>query len=142
VINLENKTIFFVCEHGAAKSIVASAWFNKLAAKNGLDFHSVARGTHPDDELGPKAVSGLANDGLTPAESAPQKLSLADVEAARHMVTFCDLPQEYQDKISTEAWAEVPDISDGYEVARDAIVAHIEKLISRLNRQSSLRIYP
>ncbi|HSM72026.1 MAG TPA: hypothetical protein VK851_10825 [Anaerolineales bacterium] len=131
---MDNKNIVFVCEHGAAKGIVASVWFNKLAAKNGLDIHAVARGIHPDAELGPRAVSGLADDGLAPAESAPQKLSLADVESAQHMVTFCELPQEYQDKASAESWAEVPDVSDGYESARDAIVAHIEELIERLNR--------
>jgi protein-tyrosine-phosphatase len=27
------QNILFVCEHGAAKSIVASAYFNKLAAR-------------------------------------------------------------------------------------------------------------
>jgi len=133
---MENKTIIFICEHGAAKSIVASAWFNKLAVENRLDIRSISRGTHPDAELGPKAVEGLASDGLTPAESGPQKLSLADMESAQHIVTFCELPQEYQDKATAESWAEVPDISDGYEPARGAIVEHVEKLIEQLNREA------
>lgn len=127
-----NQNIIFVCEHGAAKSIVASAYFDKLAAENRLDLHSIARGIHPDAELGPKAVAGLFADGLTPAETVPQKLSLADVESAAHIVSFCELPEEFQNKVTTESWDEVPAVSDGYEAARDAIVKHINHLISNL----------
>lgn len=28
-----NETVVFVCEHGAAKSVIATAYFNKLAAE-------------------------------------------------------------------------------------------------------------
>lgn len=28
--------VMFVCEHGAAKSVIATAYFNKLAAERGL----------------------------------------------------------------------------------------------------------
>ncbi|HKJ40410.1 MAG TPA: hypothetical protein VJ972_16695 [Anaerolineales bacterium] len=38
----QTSTIVFVCEHGSAKSIVASAYFNKLTAENGLDIRSIA----------------------------------------------------------------------------------------------------
>ena len=31
------KTILFVCEHGAARSPIAAAYFNKLAENQGLD---------------------------------------------------------------------------------------------------------
>ncbi|HAV75977.1 MAG TPA: hypothetical protein DCX53_01340 [Anaerolineae bacterium] len=126
------KNILFVCEHGAAKSIVASAWFNKLASQNGLSIRSIARGTHPDAELGPKAVEGLREDGLTPLESVPQKILLADVESAIHIVSFCEIPEEFKNKVTTESWADVPAVSDGYEAARDAIVKHINHLVSSL----------
>ena len=126
------KNIIFVCEHGAAKSIVASVWFNKLASQNGLSIRSIARGTHPDAELGPKAVEGLREDGLTPLESVPQKILLADVESAIHIVSFCEIPEEFKNKVTTESWADVPAVSDGYEAARDAIVKHINHLVSSL----------
>ena len=32
VSQTESKTVLFVCEHGAAKSVVAAAHFNRLAA--------------------------------------------------------------------------------------------------------------
>jgi len=84
-------TIVLVCEHGAAKSVVAAAYFNKLADEKGLNLQAVARGTNPDQTLSPHAVIGLLEDGLTPTESVPQKLSLADVESADRVITFCKL---------------------------------------------------
>jgi protein-tyrosine-phosphatase len=130
--NMNDKTIVFVCEHGAAKSIVASAYFNKLAAENGHEFRSIARGTHPDSDLPPMVVSGLANDGLAPSESVPQKLSFADVESAEHIVTFCELPKKYQGEATSELWDDVPGVSDGYETARDAIIEHVKQLIQSI----------
>ena len=87
------RIIVFVCEHGAAKSVIAAAYFNKLVGETGLEFRAIARGTDPDKELSAKAISGLHADGLTPTESVPQKLSLADIESARQIVSFCELPK-------------------------------------------------
>jgi len=35
-------TITFVCLHGAAKSIVAAAYFNKLSVQTSKEIHAVA----------------------------------------------------------------------------------------------------
>lgn len=126
---MDDKTIVFVCEHGAAKSVIASAYFNKLAAEKGYEIRSIARGTHPDLEISRNALGGLANDGLNPSESAPQKLSIEDMESAEHIVTFCELPQGYQVKSTSESWDDVPAVSESYETARDAIIEHVNQLI-------------
>jgi len=128
----QTPTILFVCEHGAAKSIVAAAHFNKLADEMNLSVRAIARGTIPDVELSPKTVEGLKNEGLAPIESVPQKLSLADVESAGRIVTFCELPEEYQGKVIVEQWNNVPPVSENYEKARDAIVEKINQLIGNL----------
>ena len=122
-------TVLFVCEHGAAKSIIAAAHFNKLASEKNLDIRAIARGTNPDAELSSNTVAGLQADGLTPTESIPQKLSLADVESAQRVVTFCELPEEYRSKTVIEQWDGVPPVSEDYEKARDAIVERIHRLI-------------
>ena len=70
----QNPTIVFVCEHGAAKSIIAAAYFNKLAEEKNSDVRAIARGTHPDPELSSIAITGLRDDGLTPTESGPAKV--------------------------------------------------------------------
>ena len=125
-----NKTPLFICEHGAAKSIIAATYFNKLASEANLELRAVARGTNPDAELSPKTVAGLQADGLTPTESSPQKLSLADIESSQQVVRFCELPEEYRNKTAVEHWDEVPTVSEDYEKARDAIVERIRWLIT------------
>ena len=122
-------TVLFVCEHVAAKSVIAAAYFNQLASEKNLDVRAIARGTNPDTEVSPKAATGLQADGLTPTESIPQKLSLADVESTQRVVTFCELPEEYRSKTVIEQWDGVPPVSEDYEKARDAIVERIHRLI-------------
>ncbi|HEX9333163.1 MAG TPA: hypothetical protein VF896_14825 [Anaerolineales bacterium] len=122
--------IVFVCEHGAAKSIVATTYFNKLASAIGLDLRAIARGTNPDNELSPQAINGLFEDGLTPIESAPQKLTQADIQSAQRVITFCELPVEYQQQAIVERWDEVPPINENYEQARDIIVERIYQMLN------------
>ena len=43
-------TVIFVCEHGAAKSVIATAYFNKLAAERGLKARATYRGVNPQAE--------------------------------------------------------------------------------------------
>lgn len=124
----QNSTIVFVCEHGAAKSIIAAAYFNKLAQERNMDAHAIARGTNPDSELSPITIKGLQNDGLSPTESAPQKLTLAAVESAERIVSFCELPEAYQNKAIIERWADIPPVSENYEKARDAILEKINQM--------------
>jgi protein-tyrosine-phosphatase len=122
-------TIVFVCEHGAAKSIIAAAYFNKLAGEANSNFRALARATNPDSELSPKTIAGLHEDDLTPTESTPQKLSPADVESAQQIISFCELPEEYQNKVKIEKWDAVPPVSESYEKARDAILEKLNQLL-------------
>ncbi|MCI0553308.1 MAG: hypothetical protein L0287_20355 [Anaerolineae bacterium] len=128
----QNLRIVFVCEHGAAKSIIAAAYFNKLAVETDLALRAVARGTNPDHELSPNAIAGLREDGLIPTETVPQKLSLADVESAQRIVSFCELPEEYQNKAIIEQWDSIPPVSEDYEKARDVIFERLNRLIKQM----------
>ena len=125
------RAVVFVCEHGSAKSVVAAAHFNRIAAERGLDVRAVTRGTSPDSALAPPAVKGLEADGLVPTVSLPQKLERADLESAIAVIAFNDLPAELAAGIDVQRW-EVPPISTDYSASRDAIVAHIEQLIASL----------
>ena len=125
----QDPIIIFVCEHGAAKSIIAAAYFNKFAREKNLRFHAIARGTHPDSELSPITVAGLHDDGLTPNESVPQKLSLEETESAQQLIAFCELPDEFQRNKNIEQWNDVPPVSENYEKARDMIVAKLKAMM-------------
>ena len=127
----QDPVVVFVCEHGAAKSVVAAAYFNHLAQQMGLDVHAFARGTNPDEELSLQAVQGLTEDGLPIPESSPQKLTLAEMQSAQRVVAFCQIPDEYQQGTTIEYWNDIPPFSESYEKARDAMIKRIRHMLDQ-----------
>lgn len=126
-------TVLFVCEHGAAKSIIAATYFNKLANEKGLNLRAIARGTNPDEALSPKTVNGLIEDGLQQTETTPQKLTSADIASAQLIITFCNLSnEEYQQIVEVNHWNNVPPVSENYQIARNAIVENLNQLIAEI----------
>lgn len=133
----QDPIIIFVCEHGAAKSIIAATYFNQLAKQRGLNLQAVARGTNPEHELSQSTIRGLAKDGLVPTESSPQQFTLDDLRSAQQIVSFCELPIEYKSIgmdgrppfRTTEQWDDVPPVSENYEKARDKIIVHLQALL-------------
>src|SRR5215831_8723013 len=86
-------TIVFVCEHGAAKSVIAAAYFNRLAVEKGLPYRAVSRGTKPDDAVAPGVRNGLAADGLDVTGWRPKAVTDDDVRQAGRVVSLAtDLP--------------------------------------------------
>ncbi len=120
--------ILFICEHGSAKSIVAAAHFNRLAADNGLSLRAISRGTDPDSEVHPGALAGLKADGLT-APDEPQKLAPADLTSAKTIISFSQLG------IPGEVWT-VPAVSENYPLARNAIVERVTRMIQSLKKST------
>jgi arsenate reductase len=127
------QTVLFVCEHGAAKSVVAAAHFNKLAAERGLPFRAISRGTAPDPTVPPRIVDGLKGERLTmPTGFAPALVTSREVSSASRVVTFdVTLP------VSTVAsrvtsWNNLPAFSDGYGPASAAIAEKVKNLLQEL----------
>ena len=79
----KSPSIVFVCEHGAAKSVIATAYFNKLAAERGLPYRAIFRGTTPQDELSVRAVAGLKADGVAIPEGKPTAIGDNDIDGGR-----------------------------------------------------------
>ncbi len=129
-----DKTVVFVCEHGAAKSVVATAYFNKLAAERGLPFRATFRGTSPQENLSVRAVEGLKADGLAVPSGKPSAIADADVAAATHIFAIgCTLPEKAVRSGKAADWSDVPD-DQGYGPMRDAIVRHVKQLLDDLQR--------
>jgi len=130
----ESKEIVFVCTHGAARSPIASAYFNKLAKENGLNFHAVFRGTKPDKVLTEETIGGLTKDGFEINNWKPEKVTAQDVEKAFKMVTFdCTVPSKKTSALMEE-WNGTPSISKDYNVARNVIKQNVEQLIESLKK--------
>jgi len=127
--------IVFVCEHGAAKSVIAAAYFNKLAAERGLRERAIYRGSSPQDELSVATLKGLREDGVPLPTSKPSPITPADVTAATHIFAIgCNLPTHAATSGKAENWSDVPEVGDGYAASRDAIKKHVERLIDQLKQ--------
>ena len=127
--------IVFVCEHGAAKSVIATAYFNKIAAERGLPDRAIYRGANPQAELSVSALKGLKEDGLTLPSDKPSPITNADVSAATHIFAIgCTLPTHAASSGKAESWADVPE-DQGYAAQRDAIKKHVERLIDQLQKR-------
>jgi arsenate reductase (thioredoxin) len=127
------KTVVFLCEHGAAKSVIAAAYFNKLAAERHLPFHAIARGTTPQDDLSKSAVEGLQRDGIAFPADKPRVLSPSDTKRAVRVVAFCPVPDSVAKTKPVERF-DVPAPSDGYDRSRDEILKHVRDLIDQLEK--------
>jgi arsenate reductase (thioredoxin) len=128
-------TVVFVCEHGAAKSVIATVYFNKIAAERGLHARAIYRGTNPQPDLSVRTITGLQDDGLTVPGEKPSAITSADVEAATVIFAIgCALPANASASGKSANWDDVPD-DQGYGAQRDAIKKHVESLVEDLLRR-------
>ncbi len=127
--------VVFVCEHGAAKSVIATAYFNQLAAERGLPVRATFRGTAPQDNLSVRVVEALKADGLAIPDGKPTAISDRDVTDASHIFAIgCTLPDQATRSGKATDWSDVPE-DRGYGPMRDAIVRHVKELLDELQRQ-------
>jgi arsenate reductase (thioredoxin) len=125
--------VVFVCEHGAAKSVIAAAYFNKLSSERGLNLSAIARGTSPDPEFSTATVAGLKADGFDVPPGRPRRLQTNDVLSAQLVVTLgAELPHHAMPARRAE-WNDTPSVSADYSAARDSIRAHVESLVNKLS---------
>ena len=128
--------ILFVCEHGAAKSVIAAAYFDKLAKERGLNYRAVFRGTNPDPTLALAAERGLKEDGINTHGWKPELVTKKDLVAASEIVTLgCDLPGKDAVSGKITEWNDVPSVSQDYQVARDDIVKRVQSLVDDLAKK-------
>ena len=132
-------TVVFVCEHGAAKSVIATAYFNKIAAERGLRARAVYRGLNPQADLSLSALKGLHDDGLVVPDQKPSAITQADTDMATIIFAIgCSLPTTARSSGKAANWDDVPD-DKGYEAARDAIKKHVEQLVDDLLKKQQFR---
>lgn len=132
----ESPTIVFVCEHGAAKSVIAAAYFNKLAAHRQLRYRAIFRGTTPQEALSARILEGLRTDGIQVPNGKPTAIAADDIANATHIFAIgCTLPSAAIASGRSSDWTDVPD-DQGYPTMREAIVRHVKELLDDLQRRS------
>src|SRR6266545_3188988 len=132
---MNEDVVLFVCEHGAAKSVVAAALFNARASARHLRFRAESRGLAPDAALLPEAVAGLRSDGLAPGREIPLRVGRADVERAVLVVAIDPLPPDLARGARVTVWDAIPPVSLDYGASRDAMVPLVDTLLDDLVRR-------
>lgn len=126
--------IVFVCEHGAAKSVMAAAEFERMAKERGLAFEIVSRGTDPDAVIAAAVRTGLKADGMDVGSAKPVKVSAKDLAGATRVVTFGPNLEQWLPKgTKVLDWSSTPAPSKDYLAARKHIVEQLEELFRQLH---------
>jgi arsenate reductase len=133
--NGQNKKVVFVCEHGAGKSVVAAAYFNKIAKDRNLDWEASCRGSNPDEEVSTPTNEGLKSDNLLDPALSPKKLSQSDTSNVEKIILFTKLPDDFKTSIKSEDWSSLPNIDAKYEVRRDALIKKINEFFDSFEKQ-------
>ena len=127
--------VLFMCPHGAAKSVMASAYFQKMARERGLNVRVDAAGTEPEPQLSKAVVASLTKDGYTIPIDKPRAATAADMQSADIVISMgCDLSKLPAPKGTLKNW-NVPDFSANFDLAeqaiRDQVTALVDELIAK-----------
>ena len=131
----QEKRIIFVCQHGAAKSVIAASYFNKLAKERKLDYVAECRGVEPDSVVSSSAREGLTMDHMFDPNTKPQKLLPGDTTNVERIILFTPLPPDMNTSIKTENWSQIENVDAEYLKRKNAIVKKINELLDTLEHK-------
>jgi arsenate reductase (thioredoxin) len=135
-----SRSVLFVCLHGAAKSVLAAADFERLAAERGLAITADSAGTEPDPEIAPGVAAALRADDVDLGRRRPRRVTAADTARADRVVTFgCELGEAMPATVPVERWDDVPAVSENLPIARAAIRRHLDRLLDEWAAQGARR---
>ena len=132
-------TVLFMCPHGAAKSVLASAYFERAAKERGLNVRVLSAGTEPDAAVSPKVASHLEKQGYKVPAAKPRKVTPEDLASADVVISLgCDLKGLPAPKGRLLSWDDVPGPSEDFAGAdariRDRVVELIEEMVREQKR--------
>jgi arsenate reductase (thioredoxin) len=132
----QQPTVLFICPHGAAKSVLASAYFQKAARERGLNVRVETAGVEPQDAVSPAVKAHLERNGYTVPVTRPRAVTKADLTHADVVISLgCDLSQLPAAPRSVQKWDEVPgpteDLKGADEQIRRRVMALVEELVAR-----------
>ncbi len=127
-----SKEIVFICPHGAARSPIAAAYFNKMATEQQLNYHATFKGTEPGKTLSTRTVEGLTDEGIDIKGWKPTLVSKNDINNAYKVITFdCEVPMKNSSALE-EQWDGTPSPSKEYDDYTNLIKTKVKELIENL----------
>jgi protein-tyrosine-phosphatase len=131
------QTVLFMCPRGAAKSVLASAYFQRLARERGLNVRVESAGTEPDPAVSPAVAAHLARKGYDLPNAAPRKVNPQDLASADVVVSIgCDLSRLPHPRGTLRRWDDVPALSEEFARADETIRKLVSNLVDELVRAS------
>ena len=133
--NAKPPTILFMCPHGAAKSVLASAYFQRRAKERGLNVRVESAGTEPDATVAPAVAAHLKGRGYSIPITKPRKVAPEDFVSADIVISMgCDLSALPPPRGRLVRWDDVPAPGDGFAAADEAIRKRVDDLVEELAR--------
>jgi arsenate reductase len=132
-------TVLFMCPHGAAKSVLASAYFQRLAKERGLNVRVQSAGTEPDAEVAPAVASHLTKNGYSIPVVKPRQVTTDDLATADVVISMgCDLKGLPTPRGTVQTW-DVPGPSENFARADEEIRKRVTELVDELIRKRDMQ---
>jgi protein-tyrosine-phosphatase len=129
----ESPTVLFMCPHGAAKSVLASAYFQRLAKERGLNVQVISAGTDPDPEVSSAVARHLEQAGYDVPLTKPRRATADDMAQADVVISIgCDLKDLAAPRGTLVRWDDVPAPSEDFKRADDRIRQRVLGLVDEL----------
>jgi arsenate reductase len=131
-------TILFLCPHHAAKSVIAQAYFNRLAQQKNLPFTADSAGTEPDAMVSPAVADMLLTEGMDVRAHQPRRVTAAELDQAARVISIgCALSDLEIAPERVESWDDVPMVSQDLSGSSAAILRHVAALVEELSGRSA-----
>src|ERR1043166_9240147 len=99
-------TVLFMCPYGGAKSVIATTYFNELAARDGLPYRAAALAAEtPYDAVPENVATFLSQEGFDVRTFKPRHVAATDLDAAAKVVSIdYDLSKLDTNGVAIERW--------------------------------------
>jgi arsenate reductase len=130
------RTVVFVCQHGAAKSVLAAALLERLAVERGVPLRALARGTEPEPQVAPAVAAGLLEQGIDVGAWQPGLVTGDDLAGTWRVVSLGpDLSHLRPVGTLVQVWSDVPAVADSLQEAQAVIASRLSALFKDLPEQ-------
>jgi len=131
-------TVLFMCPHGAAKSVLASAYFKQLALERGLNVRVLSAGTEPDAQVAPSVAAHLKAQGYALPITTPRRVTREDMQTADVVISIgCDVKDLPPPHGRLVQWDDVPAPSEDFAAADKRIRERVIELIDEIVRKQA-----
>ena len=128
--------ILFLCPHNAAKGVIAAAYFNHFAQQSELPLTADSAGTEPSEVVAPNVVTMLNHEGIDVSQHQPRRVNTDELAVAKRIISMgCTAEELGIEAERIEQWSDIPMVSKDPNGAREAIRAHVERLIAELRKR-------